>query len=67
MPVMIDAKLRYGHVAVPNGFGVRYVAPDGSTAAPDGLNLNELIAVGDRDPITGCPHHKTVACRVNPA
>jgi hypothetical protein len=33
-------------------------------AQVEGLNLNELTASDDRDPFTGCPNHKHVACRV---
>lgn len=61
LPAAIDARLRPGHVAVPNGFGMRH------GDAVDGVNLNELTAASDRDPFTGCPHHKAVRCRVSPA
>jgi hypothetical protein len=26
--------------------------------------VNELTDVADRDPISGCPHHKVTPCRV---
>lgn len=58
LPVAIDARLSAGHVALPNGFGAIY----GGTR--DGANLNELTSADDRDPFTGCPHHKWVPCRI---
>jgi hypothetical protein len=40
-----------------------YPGPDGELHM-QGINLNELSDASDRDPITGCPHHKTTPCRV---
>ncbi len=61
LPARLDANLRRGFVAVPNGFGA--LGPDGR---PVGVNLNELTAAQDRDPFTGCPYHKSLPCRVEP-
>lgn len=58
LPVTIDRRLSPGHVSIPNGFGLIH---DGR---PDGININELTGVEDRDPLTGCPHHKGVPCRI---
>jgi formate dehydrogenase len=63
LPAEVDGKVRDGHVWVPNGFGVSYPGPDG-VLVQQGINLNELSDAGDRDPITGCPHHKATPCRV---
>lgn len=60
----VDPKLEAGFVFVPNGFGQRYSNGGDELGQPLGLNLNELTAVADRDPFTGCPHHKHVPCRV---
>ncbi len=40
--------------------------PSGGDGAPavQGANTNELTDVRDRDPITGCPHHKYTLCRI---
>lgn len=62
LPVQVDKRLQAGHVAVPNGFGT--IDTDGNVT---GINLNALTASDDRDPFTGCPHHKHVRCRVVPA
>ena len=62
-PVEIDTGVRDGHVWSPNGFGTAYPGADGKLD-PVGLNNNELTDALDRDPITGCPHHKAIACRV---
>ena len=67
LPAELDEKLQRGHVWAPNGFGVVY--PDPETAEPvmQGVNLNEITDAQDRDPISGCPHHKVIPCRVEPA
>ncbi len=70
LPAVIDEKLRPGHVTVPNGFGIVYddgqgmPGGHGGGVRVDGVNLNELTAANDRDPFTGCPNHKHVACKV---
>jgi anaerobic selenocysteine-containing dehydrogenase len=64
LPAAIDAKLQAGHVWIPNGFGMAYPSGDGGKLAVQGVNTNELTDVGDRDPITGCPHTKYTLCRV---
>lgn len=63
LPVAIEPRARPGHVAVPNGFGMRNKR-DGRWET-DGVNLNALTGVTDRDPFTGCPHHKHVPCRLS--
>jgi anaerobic selenocysteine-containing dehydrogenase len=62
LPAAIDPKLRAGHVWIPNGFGAAY--PENGELVVQGANLNELTDASDRDPITGCPHHKAVRCRI---
>jgi hypothetical protein len=53
-----------GHVWFPNGFGMSYPSgPDGELEV-QGANGNELSHAADRDPITGCPHHKYTLCRI---
>jgi anaerobic selenocysteine-containing dehydrogenase len=58
LPLAIDPRLSRGHVWLPNGFGARYAG------RLDGVNVNELTSAEDRDPFTGCPHHKWVPCRI---
>jgi anaerobic selenocysteine-containing dehydrogenase len=62
LPAQLDAKLREGHVWMPNGFGMVYEGEGGLVV--DGANQNELTDVADRDPFTGIPHHRHVACRL---
>ena len=65
LPVALDDTLRPGHLAVPNGFGLWY--PDASgQLVQTGVAVNELTDAADRDPFTGCPHHKALRCRVQP-
>ncbi len=63
LPAAIDKKLRAGHVWIPNGFGMAYPGADGELVT-QGVNLNELSDAADRDPISGCPHHKYTLCRI---
>ncbi len=63
LPAAIDKKLMDGHVWIPNGFGMAYPGPDGELVV-QGVNLNDLSDAADRDPISGCPHHKYTLCRI---
>jgi len=63
LPAAIDATLRDGHVIIPNGFGMAYPDENGRLVV-QGVNVNELSDAADRDPISGCPHHKYTLCRV---
>ncbi len=64
LPAAVDAKVQQGHVWIPNGFGMAYPSgPDGALEV-QGANVNDLSDAADRDPITGCPHHKYTLCRV---
>lgn len=65
LPVAIDAKLVAGHCWMPNGFGVEY-GTDGALER-QGANCNEITDATDRDPFTGCPHHRYVRVRIVPA
>lgn len=64
LPAAIDAKLQPGHVWMPNGFGVEYAASIDGERITQGANLNEITDAADRDPITGCPHHRYVPVRL---
>ena len=64
LPAKVDKRVRPGHVWIPNGFGMAY--PSGANGALEvqGANVNELSDAADRDPISGCPHHKYTLCAV---
>lgn len=64
LPVVLDDKLLPGQVAMPNGFGMVKSLDEAGRPVLDGVNGNELTDVADRDPFTGCPHHRYVRCRV---
>jgi anaerobic selenocysteine-containing dehydrogenase len=51
-----------GHVALPNGLGVRYPSELGEVAT--GVAPNELTRSADRDPFVGTPWHKRVPVRI---
>ncbi len=65
-PVRIEAATLRGHVHIPNGFGVRFPDPQTGELRQHGINVNELLDLHDRDPYTGCPHTKHIACRIEP-
>lgn len=62
LPVEIEDNLRAGNAWIPNGFGM-----SDAKGQRIGVNANELTDTNDRDPITGCPHHKSVRCQIQPA
>ena len=64
LPAAVDKRLQPGHVWVPNGFGTRYPKGGSGELETAGINLNFLSASEDRDPFTGCPHHKYTLCRI---
>ena len=67
LPVAIDKKVKPGHCWMPNGFGVEYgIGPEGARER-QGANLNEITDSADRDPFTGCPHHRHVHVKLVPA
>jgi anaerobic selenocysteine-containing dehydrogenase len=66
LPATLDRKCRDGHVWIPNGFGAAYPSGKGGALEVQGVNTNELTDVADRDPISGCPHHKYTLCNVEP-
>ena len=63
LPAQIDKHLREGHVWMPNGFGAAYPGENGELVV-QGANLNQITDATDRDPFTGCPHHRYVPCRL---
>lgn len=69
LPLEVDDKMRSGHVSIPNGFGTQYPEggkPDGELVTV-GVGINILSDAQDRDPFTGCPHHKQIRCRIEKA
>ncbi len=63
LPAVIDDRMQPGFVSMPNGFGMHYDTAAGGIEV-DGVNMNELTSVDDRDPFTGCPYHRWLPCRV---
>jgi formate dehydrogenase len=64
LPAAVDTRLHPGHVWIPNGFGMAYPSQGDGAPVVQGANTNELTDARDRDPITGCPHHKYTLCRI---
>jgi len=67
VPVKIDKSVQLGHVHLPNGFGLEYPDAETGKLVKNGVAVNDLTDAQDRDPFTGCPHHKYIQCRVRPA
>ena len=65
LPAAIDAKLRPGHVWMPNGFGVEYASGADGDRVMQGANCKEITDAADRDPFTGCPHHRYVPVKLS--
>ena len=63
LPATVDKRLQDGHVAMPNGFGMQHENDNGQLETV-GVNLNLLSDAADRDPFTGCPHHRFQPCQV---
>jgi formate dehydrogenase len=61
--VEITDEMQPGHVSLPNGHGIDYRRADGSLVR-QGVALNELTDVADRDPIAGTPWHKHIPARI---
>ena len=64
LPAAVDTKLTAGHLWMPNGFGMQVDGGDGEVPEVLGANCNELTDAADRDPFTGCPHHRVVRVKV---
>ena len=64
LPVAIDKKIRSGHVWMPNGFGAKYAKTLDEATEIQGQNGNEITDAADRDPFTGCPHHRFVRVKL---
>ena len=63
-PVKVDKNTLTGHLHLPNILGQYY--PDSVTGElkANGIAINELVDLTDRDPYTGCPHTKRIRCKV---
>lgn len=59
----VDETMMAGHIALPNGLGLRY-SPAGGDPELTGVAPNELTTTEWRDPIAGTPWHKHVPARV---
>lgn len=64
LPAAIDGKLRDGYVWMPNGFGMQYGGEGKGPLEVLGANCNEITDTADRDPFTGCPHHRLVRVKL---
>lgn len=61
--VEISDAMLPGHASLPNGYGLDFVADDGSAVVP-GVAPNALTSAGWRDAYAGTPWHKHVPARI---
>ena len=66
LPATVDTKLMQGHCWMPNGFGMQYGKNANGPFEMEGVNMNEITDVAERDPFTGCPHHRYVRVKLTP-
>jgi predicted molibdopterin-dependent oxidoreductase YjgC len=66
LPAAIDKKLMPGHVWMPNGFGMQTKEDPNDVSEMVGANMNEITDTADRDPISGCPHHRYMRVKLTP-
>jgi anaerobic selenocysteine-containing dehydrogenase len=63
--VALNASLLRGVITLPHGYGLEH--PDeGGVRRMTGVNVNELTAAEDCDPIAGTPWHKHIPVRLQP-
>jgi anaerobic selenocysteine-containing dehydrogenase len=62
-PVEMGEDLQPGHVTLPNGHGLDYMAADGKSVRK-GVALNELTDTASRDLFAGTPWHKHVPVQI---
>jgi anaerobic selenocysteine-containing dehydrogenase len=53
-----------GSVSIPHGFGLIHTNKETGRLEQIGVNVNELISAGHREPLTGTPLHKHILCRI---
>ncbi|HRH92036.1 MAG TPA: molybdopterin dinucleotide binding domain-containing protein, partial [Agitococcus sp.] len=63
-PVKVDKNTLTGHLHLPNILGQYYPDPVTGELKANGIAINELVDLTDRDPYTGCPHTKRIRCKV---
>jgi len=63
-PAKLEPGTLRGHLHIPNGFGMQFPDPVTGQLKQTGILINELVDIMDRDPYTGCPHTKTIACSI---
>jgi len=63
--VEVSDAMQLGHASLPNGYGLRATAADG-TPITAGVAPNDLTSSHWRDPFAGTPWHKHVPARIEP-
>ncbi len=64
LPTELDASCLPGHVWFPNGFGMQAGEDPEDTKDIVGAPMNTITDVADRDPISGCPHHRYLPAKL---
>jgi len=61
--IEVSATMQAGHIALPNGMGVDFTNPDGTTST--GTAPNELTSTTWKDSFAGTPWHKHIPARID--
>ena len=61
--IAYDDRMRQGTLSLPNGLGLLYPDEKGNDV-PNGVSVNELTSLRNKDKFLGTPHHKFVPARL---
>jgi anaerobic selenocysteine-containing dehydrogenase len=64
IPVMVADNIYPGNLSIPHGFGLHSKNKETGKIEKVGVNVNELISIDHREPITGTPYQKHIRCRI---
>jgi len=64
IPAKVTDDICPGNLSIPHGFGLLHTNKETGELEQIGVNVNELISAGHREPFTGIPLHKYIPCRV---
>lgn len=63
-PAKLDKKIHRNMIAAPNGFGSAYPNAETGELEVIGQNVNEVVSLDLRDPLTGVPYVKNQPCNI---
>ena len=64
IPVKVTDDIYPGNLSIPHSFGMLHTNKETGELQQVGVNVNELISAGHREPVTGTPYQKYIRCRI---